>query len=201
MVVTQHWRGSMETEVGVAWKAQRRPLWLMDVVWQGISLCFTLARQLVDQRDARTRLSTPLWVSSEIIFTALLHVRPAQNILKFGQGLNKLKNEKWKAKARVCTLGTRLGIIRKKNCHLGSAIVFSCCHIHGSTAVYGLGTRLSVVRKGVSPVLHTGCVRGVLPVRLADKGSTCIGVIPLCPCPQCDHLPSFSTVSLSGSPE
>ena len=32
VVVTQHWRGSRETDVGVACKARRRSLLLMDVV-------------------------------------------------------------------------------------------------------------------------------------------------------------------------
>ena len=91
VVVALDLRGSRETDVGVACKARHRSLRLMDVVWQGISLCFTLARQLVGQRDVRTRfVDASLGVISSYLH-GLLHVRPAQNILIFGQVLHKLK--------------------------------------------------------------------------------------------------------------
>ena len=53
-------RGSGEVPGRLCWsclQARHGSLWLMDVVRQDISLCFTLARQSVDQRDIETRLS------------------------------------------------------------------------------------------------------------------------------------------------
>ena len=78
--------------------------------WQGISLCFTLTRQSVDQRDVETRLSdaslgvrgpyrhgfTPRQTCTKQIVILKTKGRPLKEI---------------EVKARECTLGTWLGII------------------------------------------------------------------------------------------
>ena len=82
IVVTRLRRGFRVSVEGVACIACHLPLWLMDVAGMASLFAFTLARQMVGQREVEpSRLQTPLWVSGVIIITAFLHVRPAQNNL------------------------------------------------------------------------------------------------------------------------
>ena len=79
IVVTRLRRGFRVSVEGVACIACHLPLWLMDVAGMASLFAFTLARQMVGQREVEpSRLQTPLWVSGVIIITAFLHVRPAQ---------------------------------------------------------------------------------------------------------------------------